>query len=131
MFKPDGFARLRRDHAAGEEALCFFLEVDMGSAAHEKIWAKWLMHRQYLQSGLFQDTYGSGRFHTLLLTSSSERVDNLLALFRERVGEDACRDIFLFTTFAAVEEKGILGPIWQSTGNRRHLGLLEALAGAS
>lgn len=139
VFKPDGFARLKRtvgemttsawSEGEGPEetdrAWDFFLEVDMGSAGHEKIWSKWMMHRQYLVSGLFRDTYHCERFHTLVLTASEFRVNTLLALLRERAADDPWRDLFLFATFDAVEEEGILGPVWTGASAIRPVELLD------
>ncbi len=108
-FKPDGFFRLKC--ADGSATYSFFLEVDLGHTSRGEFRAKVAMHREYLMSGLFRELYGAACFRSLVVTTSARRMHNLLAL----CGDEAV-DLFHFSTFANVEQKGLLGNVWHRIG---------------
>jgi len=106
VFKPDGFARLRRPSEG--TYFSFFLEADLGHTSSRQFAGKVAMHQRYGESGLFGEVYGTDSFHTLVVTTGPRRVANLLALCR-----DLGSEVFRFTTFAQLEQSGPLAPIWQ------------------
>lgn len=104
-FKPDAFVRLTR-HSA-DDHLNFFIEVDLGHTSSRQFLGKLLTHRRYLESGLFQQTFGGDSFRTLVITTGGRRIRNLSALAEEKKS-----DLFWFATFGAVQRLGVLNPIW-------------------
>ena len=106
VFKPDGFARLRR--VEDDAYFSFFLEADLGHTSARQFAGKVAMHGKYLRQGLFREIYGTDTFQTLVVTTGPRRVGNLLALCRE-MGSG----LFRFTTFAQLEQEGPLAAIWQ------------------
>ena len=117
IFKPDGFVRLR--HNGSGRYLNYFLEIDRGHVSSEKFVGKLRSHRRYLESGLFDEIYGAGGFHTLVVTTSQKRLENLRALV-----EEADEGLFWLTTFEAVSTEGVLTPIWQVPGQAERASLI-------
>lgn len=109
VFKPDGFVRLR--HVESGQYRNYFLEIDRGHVSSEKFMGKLRSHRQYLESGLFAEVYGEGTFHTLVVTTSQQRAENLLAL-----AGDIEEELFWLTTFEAISSSGVLTHIWHVPG---------------
>ncbi len=102
-FKPDGFVRLQ----TSEGYLNFFIEADLGHTSSSQFEGKILTHQRYLESGLFEQTYGCSTFHTLVVTTGQRRLKNLREILEIRDSE-----VFWFTTFEALREEGALAPIW-------------------
>lgn len=109
VFKPDAFVRLTE---AGTNAYRpYFVEIDLGHTSSNQFVGKLLSHQRYLESGLFAQMYGGTAFQTLVVTTSENRRDNLRGLVEEQGS-----GLFWFTTFAAIEERGALQPIWHVPG---------------
>jgi len=107
VFQPDAFLRLTCGDTSA--ARNFFLEVDRGHTNSRQFAGKLRTHAHFLGSGLFADVFGWTDFHTLVVTTGQKRLDNLRAL-AEREGSG----LFWFTTFEAVDQSGILAPIWRA-----------------
>lgn len=118
VFKPDGFARLRRREDGAY--LSLFLEVDLGHTSARQFAGKVAMHGKYLRQGLFREIYGTDTFQTLVVTTGPRRVGNLLALCREMES-----DGFRFTTFEALEAEGPLAATWSGPFSEAPLRLGE------
>lgn len=115
-FKPDAFFRLTQQG----KYRSFFVEVDLGHTSSHQFLGKLMTHRRYLESGLFQQTYGDETFKTLVITTGERRLLNLRALVEEQKSQ-----LFWFTRFAHVEQAGFLNPIWQMPFETRTAHLLE------
>jgi hypothetical protein len=102
VFKPDGFVRLET-----LEGYCdYFLEVDLGHTSSRQFLGKLLTHERYLESGLFEQTYGVPTFRTLVVTTGARRLRNLRALVEEQNSR-----LFWLTTLEKCATD-ILGPVW-------------------
>jgi len=98
-FKPDGFVRLSMPSKEGEPPAYFhyFVEIDRGHVSSAKFLGKLRGHSRYLDTGLFQETFGGASFQTLVITTSPARLQNLAELVA-REGST----LFWLTTFDAV-----------------------------
>lgn len=114
-FKPDAFFRL----AQGGKYASFFVEVDLGHTSSRQFLGKLMTHKRYLESGLFEQTYGAGEFKTLVVTTGERRLKNLRALVEEHASR-----LFWFTTFQQIQEQGALSPVWSVPEQRELLALL-------
>jgi hypothetical protein len=103
-FKPDGFVRLEY----GGNYHNFFIEADLGHTSSKQFLGKLLTHQRYLESGLFEQTYGGTQFVTLVVTIGERRARNLQGIVGEKDGA-----LFWFTTFERMKRTGILEPIWR------------------
>ena len=104
-FKPDGFVRLEHEG----EYRSFFIEADLGHTSSKQFLGKLQTHRRYLESGLFEATFGGASFRTLVVTTGARRAKNLRALIAEQGS-----DLFWFATFEGLKREGALGSIWQA-----------------
>ncbi len=102
-FKPDAFFRL----AHRGEYSSYFVEVDLGHTSSRQLLGKLMTHGRYLESGLFEQTYGPGEFKTLVVTTGKRRLENLRAL----VGAHNSQ-LFWFSTMEAVEQGNCLNAVW-------------------
>ena len=117
IFQPDGFFRLELGNGlAGRN---FFIEADLGHTNSRQFRGKLRIHMRFLESGLFAETFGWQQFETLVVTTGTQRADNLRTLARQ---EDCA--MFRFTTFATVEEYGLFAPIWQDASEQEPFSLL-------
>lgn len=107
-FKPDGFVRLE----ASSVYFNFFIEADLGHTSSRQFEGKILTHTRYLESGLFEQTFGSSRFRTLVITKGERRLKNLAQIVADRNS-----DLFWFTTFDQLHTGGVLAPIWSVPGH--------------
>ena len=103
-FKPDGFVRLQTPEGYAD----FFIEADLGHTSSRQFERKILTHQRYLESGMFQQTFGLPSFRTLVITTSERRLINLSA-----IGEANNFDLFCFTTFEAMKGNDITEDIWK------------------
>lgn len=111
VFRPDAFFRLSAVRAGERASANYFLELDRGHTNSRQFSGKLRTHARFLESGLFSDSYGWDRFQTLVVTTGRDRARNLRAL-----AEQEGTDLFWFTTADAMQEQGILAPIWQAPG---------------
>lgn len=102
-FKPDGFVRLEH----GGEYHNFFIEADLGHTSSRQFLGKLLTHRRYLESGLFEQTYGGKEFRTLVVTTGERRLRNLRSLI-----ENQRSDLFWLTTFTELRAGCVLDAVW-------------------
>lgn len=107
VFKPDGFLRLK----TASQQYAYFVEVDRGNASAKTFAQKVDHYRLYKQSGLFSEMYGDGSFSVLVVTTGEKR----LAHLKDIVEELGC-SYFTFTNQKALEGRGLLAPIWHTTG---------------
>jgi hypothetical protein len=105
-FKPDAFVRLAKHGSSSYWN--YFLEVDLGHTSSRQFLGKLHGHRRYLESGLFQETFGCDDFRTLVVTTGAGRLENLCSL-----AESSRSDLFWFTTYEQIKKSGVLGAIWQ------------------
>ena len=103
-FKPDGFVRLQTHQGYAD----FFIEADLGHTSSRQFERKLLTHQRYLESGLFGQIFDALSFRTLVITTGERRLKNLNAIIEENNS-----DLFCFTTFEALQNKGILEVIWK------------------
>ena len=104
-FKPDGFVRMEHEGQHHN----FFIEADLGHTSSRQFLGKLLTHRRYLESGLFESTFGGTSFRTLVVTTGVRRAKNLRALVAEQGS-----DLFWFATLEALKQSGALGLVWQA-----------------
>lgn len=104
-YKPDAVFLL--SEPAGKFG--FAVEIDLGHTSSAEFVAKLNIHVRYAQSGLFLRRYGVEKARTLVITTSGQRRDNLLALAQQ---QESVR--FWFSTFAEVAGEGMLGAIWHA-----------------
>lgn len=100
-FKPDAFFRLARK--SDQSLHNFFIECDLGHTSAKQFTGKLLTHTRYLESGLFEQTYGNSAFRTLVVTTGIRRLENLKALADEQE-----ISLFWFTTFDLIQEASFL-----------------------
>jgi hypothetical protein len=118
-FKPDAFVRLRR---LSDNALYnFFIESDLGHTSATQFKGKLLTHARYLESGLFEQTYGCNSFRTIVVTTGERRLKNL----KELAGEHSSQ-IFWFATFERIAMSSLLGNIWGRPGARNDVALVPS-----
>lgn len=123
VFKPDAFVRLRQQTPDDNAEYCYFLEADLGTTSQDKMLNKWRIHQLYQDIGLFHELYQSDSFRTLVVTTSERRLENLLDLMEQQGS-----DLFWFSTFDAVNEHGIIAPIWRSSSRPDSFSLLDKVA---
>jgi hypothetical protein len=117
-FKPDAFARLARRDA--DVFHNYFIEVDLGHTSSRQFLNKLLTHQRYLESGLFQESFEARTFRTLVVTVGERRLRNLRLLVASQNS-----DLFWFTTFENLQQKGVLSRIWTNPSSEE----LETIAG--
>ncbi len=123
---PDGVFALERD---GKQAL-FFLEVDRGTEVvsdPSKGLSKALtFYAEYLLSGKYQrytkdfSVNQFKGFRTLLVTSSSDRVENIRRAASALPVSEKAKQFCWLTTFEQVESQGLLQAIWKSSLQSDH-----------
>lgn len=107
VFKPDAFFRLER---TGDGALRdFFIEADLGHTSAQQFTGKLLTHARYLESGLFDQTFGNESFHTLVVTTGERRLKNLKQLAALHNPSP-----FWFSTFERIAKDSLLAAVWNS-----------------
>jgi len=117
-FKPDGFIRLQ----AGNFEHCFFIEADLGHTSSGQFANKLATHIRYLESGLFEQTYGAHSFQTLVITTGTRRLQNLKALAQKQGSR-----LFLFSCWEGVlSQSAILGPIWSAPFESRQIPIVSS-----
>jgi hypothetical protein len=118
-FKPDAFARLaQRD---SNDFHNYFIEVDLGHTSSRQFLNKLLTHQRYLESGLFKESFEMESFRTLVITVGERRLRNLRSLVAAQNS-----DLFWFTTFDNLQQKGPLSPIWSKPSSQA----LESIIGS-
>ncbi len=103
-FKPDGFVRLQTSSGY----FSFFIEADLGHTSSRQFEGKLLTHTRYLESGLFEQTFGCANFRTLVITTGQRRLKNLREILEKNDSK-----LFWFTTFEALFYTGPLNAIWE------------------
>jgi Replication-relaxation len=109
----------------------YFLERDRGTM---DIWAKRLIGKSsfrkkhigyfhFWKQGLHTQRFAFTRFRVLTITTSEQRIRNMIATQRE-VTNDTAAGLFLYTTPERITKQGALGPAWISA-ERDNISLLE------
>ncbi|MHB8169280.1 MAG: replication-relaxation family protein [Thermoleophilia bacterium] len=114
---PDAFFGIR----SGRGKHIFFLEVDMGTETLSRFAEKVVAYKRYWKSGKYGEEYGFNHFRVITVCESERRLDNL----RRATGKAGGQRMFLFTTFQAIQEYGMLGSIWLSPVSDLPTSLLE------
>lgn len=104
-FKPDAFFRLAQETMGAFHN--FFIESDLGHTSAKQFTGERLTHQRYLESGLFEQTFGASSFRTLVITTGERRLKNLKELAIQQNSQ-----LFWFTTFDRINRSTILGSIW-------------------
>jgi hypothetical protein len=116
VFGPDAFVRLTV--GSGPTYRDFFIETDLGNTNARAFREKVSAYARYLDTGLFAETYGTGGFEVLTVTTSHGRLRNLIDLTRGCGGP-----VFRFSTFGDVM-RDALGAVWHAAGLGGPAGLL-------
>ena len=104
---------------AGRTRLNFALELDRGTmdiksrqlVGKSSFRRKLLGYYQLWKEGLHTKQWGFKAFRVLTVTPSEKRIENMLAVQREIVGEQGS-NLFLFTTPKRLAEKSPLADVW-------------------
>ena len=103
---PDAFFGIQ----TGRGKCIFFLEVDMGTETLSRFAEKVTAYKRYWKSRQYTEEYGFNNFRVLTVCESEIRLANL----RQATGKVGGRQMFLFTTFSAIQQNGPLGSVWLS-----------------
>ena len=114
---PDAFFGLQNDKGK----YYFFLEVDMGTETLKRFQEKVIAYKEYWKSGKYLKDYGFNHFRVLTIAKSEKRILNLLLASQKK----GAKNMFLFTTFSAIENKGMFYPIWISPVSDKPINILE------
>jgi hypothetical protein len=94
------------------------VEIDLGHTSAAEFALKLEIHARYARGGLFRQRYGADKAATLVVTTGSQRRDNLRAIAE---GQRNAR--VWFSTFAEVAAGGVLGAVWHAPFAERLLRL--------
>lgn len=114
---PDAFFGIR----SGRGKHIFFLEVDMGTETLARFAEKVVAYKRYWKSRQYKEEYGFNHFRVLTVAESDRRLANLI----QATGKAGGRQMFLFTTFSAIQSSSPLGSIWLSPFLTSPTSLLE------
>ena len=103
---PDAFFGIQ----TGRGKCIFFLEVDMGTETLSRFAEKVTAYKRYWKSHQYTEEYGFNNFRVLTVCESDRRLANLI----QATGKVGGRQMFLFTTFAAIQQNSPLGSVWLS-----------------
>ncbi len=88
----------------------FFLEVDMGTETLKRFGEKVTAYKQYWKSGKYTGRYGYNHFRVLTVAENERRLANLIDATAKAGGIN----MFLFSTFSAIDKSATLDQIWFS-----------------
>lgn len=108
VLAPDAYGRYR----FGDRVISFFVELDRATMANTRWLEKVERYLQYSASGRYEERFGMKLFRVLVITTTPQRLLNLLAVAEERTDK-----IFWFTTLDEMKGNGILAPIWLRAGS--------------
>lgn len=103
---PDAFFGIQ----TGRGKCIFFLEVDLGTETLSRFAEKVTAYKRYWKSHQYTEEYGFNNFRVLTVCESDRRLANL----RQATGKVGGRQMFLFTTFSAIQKNSPLGSVWLS-----------------
>ncbi len=103
---PDAFFGIQ----SGRGKHIFFVEVDMGTETLSRFAEKIVAYKRYWKSGKYTQEYGFNHFRVLTVAESERRLANLI----QATGKAGGRQMFLFTTFSAIQSDSPLGSVWLS-----------------
>lgn len=114
---PDAFFGIQ----SGRGKHIFFLEVDMGTETLSRFTEKVVAYKRYWKSRQYTEEYGFNHFRVLTVAESERRLANLI----RATGKAGGRQMFLFTTFSAMQSDSPLGSVWLSPFTDSPTSLLE------
>ncbi len=115
---PDAFIELRGQKAKA----CYFLEVDRATESNRRWRDKVKGYVEYVRSGRYYQRFKSESLRVLTVTTSEERLSNLLKTTDSVLNAD----FFLFTTFKKISESDVLfDSIWKSLPENESLKLVR------
>lgn len=114
---PDAFFGIQ----SGRGKHIFFLEVDMGTETLSRFAEKVTAYKRYWKSRQYTEEYGFNHFRVLTVCESERRLANLI----QATGKAGGRQMFLFTTFSAIQSESPLGSVWLSPFTDSPTSLLE------
>ncbi len=103
---PDAFFGIQ----TGRGKYIFFVEVDLGTETLSRFAEKVTAYKRYWKSRQYTEEYGFNNFRVLTVCESERRLANLI----QATGKVGGRQMFLFTTFSAMQNDGPLGSVWLS-----------------
>jgi hypothetical protein len=107
---PDGYFRIKTRRGT---AHCF-LEVDRATEQQSKFRPQVEVYETYVASGQYQARFSPKSMRVLIVTTTSERLQNLKKTVASAGGDEK----YWFTTLAQVTEATVLtAPIWEQLGN--------------
>jgi hypothetical protein len=114
---PDAFFGIK----SGRGKHIFFLEVDMGTETLSRFAEKVIAYKRYWKSRQYTEEYGFNHFRVLTVAESDRRLGNLI----QATGKAGGRQMFLFTTFSAIQIDSPFGSVWLSPNLDLPTSLLE------
>jgi hypothetical protein len=100
---PDGYFEVRTP----DVVISAFLEVDLGNEGLA-IWKEKVRnYLRYAASGNFQEHFSQPQFRVLVITNTEQRMEAI-----RRVVRGFTEKILWFSTFAAIRNDGLWGPVW-------------------
>jgi hypothetical protein len=107
---PDAFFEIR----GIKNKACYFLEVDRATESNRRWRDKVKGYVEYVMSGGYYQRFKSESLRVLTVTTTSERLNNLLKTTKSV----EYADFFLFTTFGKIKENNLLfDNIWSSSAD--------------
>lgn len=115
---PDGYFAL----AFGQRRAHFFVEADRATESNGRWAQKVLAYLAYVRSGAYARRYGTDCLRVLTVTTSQQRLHNLLRTTRKTGGGS----MFWFTTMdRATPEQMLQAPIWRIPGQEAPSALIS------
>jgi hypothetical protein len=115
---PDGYFRIKTPRGT---AHCF-LEVDRATEQQSKFRPQVEVYEAYVASGQYQARFSPKSMRVLIVTTTSERLQNL----KKTVASAGGNEKYWFTTFGQVTEETVLtAPIWERVGSQEKRAWVE------
>lgn len=115
VLAPDAYGRYR----FGDRVISFFLELDRATMSAKRWAEKVARYQEYGNSGRYEERFGMKLYRVLVVTTTPQRLANLLASTEERT-----KRAFWFATLEDIRRQGALARIWWKAGSKQREGFL-------